>query len=134
MSQVRISTICRSIEERRWLEATYSRPGEGDEVVTRTRKLFASHVYEAANGNLCVVAYDTAHKEVRTFRLDRFDSLRLGKAAPEPKAIRGKTLMYPASWNVRRAKPMLVTDSKAGDYIIAGWMPTPQAMVLRQLS
>lgn len=130
MLQRRITTIERSIMERRYLEAIYTRPGV-DGPVTRKRLILASHAYEAKNGNHIVVGYDTAHGEIRSFRLDRFDSLRLGNAAPEPKAYQDKTMLFPGAWKLRLAKPQLIMDREAGVYIRAGWKPEPWAALLR---
>lgn len=115
---------------RRFLVVRYQTDYANGTSVIRERKLLPSHVYQAkSTEGICVVAYDTYRKEIRTFRLDKFRACRLGEIAPEPTG--DAVTIYPAAYEVRRAVPQRVKNP--ANYIASGkWSSKPLPQVLMQ--
>lgn len=118
-----------ALAERRYLVAEYSTPLRDGAIITRKRTWLLSHIYEAKNG-LCVVAFDSYRQGVRTFRLDRVQSAELGEKAPAPKVPDGMIVIYPATYQARRAKPYQVKAESAEKYLAKGWAAEPVVGVL----
>jgi len=125
-----LAMVFEAMTFRRFLVVRYQTDLPDGTSITRERKLLPSHVYHAKSTEaICVVAYDTYRKEVRTFRVDKFRACRLGECAPEPKS-KGVTL-YPAAYEVRRATPMRVQNP--ANYLATGmWSSRPLPQVLVQ--
>ena len=125
-----LAMVFEAMTFRRFLVVRYQTDLPDGTSITRERKLLPSHVYQAKSTEaICVVAYDTYRKEVRTFRVDKFRACRLGECAPEPKS-KGVTL-YPAAYEVRRATPMRVQNP--ANYLATGmWSSRPLPQVLMQ--
>ena len=122
--KVRLRTVLRALDEQRGLEAVYATRQD-------RRTLLPICVFETADGHYCMSALDSFHDgERRTFRLDRFETLRLGEPRPEH-GVRGKTQLWPGAYRLRKCMPQWMSDRAAGKYIAAGWKPAPHALVLR---
>lgn len=122
-----------ALAERRYLVVEYSTPLRDGAIVTRKRTLLLSHIYEAKEG-LCIVAYDSYRRAVRTFRLDRVQSAELGEKAPAPKVPDGMIVIYPATYQARRAKPYQVKAETAEKYLAKGWAAEPVVGILAPTS
>lgn len=124
-----LELVLQSISERRYLSVEYTTMLRDGAKITRRRLWLVSHVFEARNG-LCVVAFDSYRKSVRTFRLDRASNIELGDKAPAPKVAEGMVLIYPATYQARRAKPYQVKADSAEKYLAKGWAAEPVVGVL----
>jgi hypothetical protein len=125
-----LAMVFEAMTFRRFLVVRYQTDYPNGTSITRERKLLPSHVYQAASTEgICVVAYDTYRKEVRTFRVDKFRACRLGECAPE--ATGDAVTIYPAAYEVRRAVPQRVKNP--ANYIASGkWSSKPLPQVLVQ--
>jgi len=124
-----LGVVFESMTFRRFLCIRYETPQSDGSTVTRDRKLLVSHVYQAkSTDGICVVGYDTYREEVRTFRIDRMRGAYLGECAPEP--THGKPVLYPASYDLRKAVPQVMRNPEK--YIGKGWSTKPLPVVLMQ--
>jgi len=115
---------------RRFLVVRYQTDYANGTSVIRERKLLPSHVYQAkSTEGVCVVAWDSYRKEIRTFRIDKFRACRLGEIAPA--AAGDAVTIYPAAYEVRKSVPQRVKNP--GKYLATGnWSTLPLPRVLVQ--
>ena len=123
---VRLKTIVRALEEGREIAVLYTKEGAKE---PRQRTITPSHMFETRDGKVCVRAWDSFRKEVRTFRLDRMDSCRLAGEATAFVPPEGKTTVFPAAYKLRFAEPQVMADPT--NYLGTGlWAEKPLASVL----
>lgn len=126
-----LAMVFEAMTFRRFLVVRYQTDYPDGTSVIRERKLLPSHVYQAKSTEaICVVAYDTYRKEVRTFRVDKFRACRLGEIVPPAAKAKDKVVVYPASYELRTSKPQVVSNPT--NYLLKGWATRPLPQVLTQ--
>jgi hypothetical protein len=128
-----LAMVFEAMTFRRFLVVRYQTDLPDGTSITRERKLLPSHVYQAASTEgICVVAYDTYRKEVRTFRVDKFRACRLGECAPEANLPANNVAIFPAAYQHRCKPPRIIHEKSVKGAILNGWSTKPLPQVLVQ--
>lgn len=128
-----LAMVFEAMTFRRFLVVRYQTDYPNGTSVIRERKLLPSHVYQAASTEgICVVAYDTYRKEVRTFRVDKFRACRLGECAPEANLPANNVAIFPAAYQHRCKPPRIIHEKSVKGAILNGWSTKPLPQVLVQ--
>ena len=125
-------TVSQAIASRTWLKTTYvSRDPETGAQVSRRRGILPFRIYQSREGWLVVDGFDTYRQAVRTFRLDRFETMELGNKLAagqgDPNIIihKGDYTVWPAAWNLIQAQPQIVSEASLPKFLEHGWSLTP---------
>jgi len=122
-----VSAVIDAIEVGRLVFIEYQ--AEDGKVTQRIIRPFL--MYEAeSTGGICIRAYCTLRKAERTFRADRVTKFELMGKAKIKELDDGYHIVYPASYNLRRAAPQKVNGSKQS-YLDKGWALQPPSTILR---
>ena len=136
MTTPTVEVVSQAIENRTWLRTTYqSRDMETGQIVLRRRGILPFRIYQSGEGNYVVDGYDTYRKSIRTFRLDRFESMELGEAhkGSDPNIIYTKSakfVVWPAAWNLIQARPQGVSENALPKFLEHGWTLVPCSDVI----
>lgn len=135
--QRRLDNTLNAIGTRTWLDAQYtSRDNNGNPVIIH-RQILPFRIYQSGAGDYVVDGYDTYRKSIRTFRLDRFESMEPGRklniteeADPCIISAKGQFAVWPAAWNLIQARPQVVSERAVDKFLAHGWSLTPCKDVL----
>lgn len=140
MTTPNVQVVSQAIEGRVWLRTVYqSRDPQTGATLLRKRGILPFRVYQSQDGNFVIDGYDTYRSSIRTFRLDRFESMELGRkldvmSETDPNLldngrVRGgknaEFAVWPAAWNLIQAKPQSVSESALPKFLDHGWSLTP---------
>jgi predicted DNA-binding transcriptional regulator YafY len=138
MTTPNVQVVSEAIQNRVWLRTVYqSYDPDTGKTLLRKRSILPFRVYESKEGNYVIDGYDTYRESIRTFRLDRFESMELGRklditseADPNIVVHRGDFVVWPAAWNLIQARPQIVSERSLPKFLEHGWSLTPCASVI----
>jgi predicted DNA-binding transcriptional regulator YafY len=114
----KLDGMMKAISENRTIHIKYQRDYGKDEVTT-VRRIKPSHIYVYNDGTAYVKAHCTLKKAPRTFQIGRIAEMGLGETVTRKEAL----VMYPASWNLRKAIAQTVKNIEP--WAKAGWSSKP---------
>jgi predicted DNA-binding transcriptional regulator YafY len=138
MTTPNVQVVSEAIQNRVWLRTMYqSRDPQTGATLLRKRGILPFRIYQSGAGDFVVDGYDTYRKSIRTFRLDRFESMEPGhkldvmnEADPCIMPTKGEFAVWPAAWNLIQAKPQIVSERSLPKFLEHGWTLVPCSSVI----